>query len=257
MRARRAASFGARAGEYARHRPDYPAEAIEWILDAGDGVTSHTGPVPHVLDLGAGTGLLTAGLLDAGRRLPGGLVVTAVEPDDAMRAELATRFPEVVALRGTAEGIPLGDGDVDAVLVGQAFHWFDADRALAEIARVLRPGGAVGMLWNYEDTGVDWVAELVRLKDTSVSRTWPGQSEPPAHPEFSGFEQAVFDHAHRRTAESLTATIATQSHVLVAPQQERDAVLGRLLAYLLARPETADGEFDVPLRTTTFRARRR
>jgi SAM-dependent methyltransferase len=115
--------FGSAAADYAAHRPDYPGSAIAWALE-------HT-PGPRVLDLAAGTGKLTAGLLDRD--------VVAVEPDPGMLEVLRADLPQVEALLGTAEDIPLPDASVDAVLVGQAVHWFDPARAWPEIARVLRP----------------------------------------------------------------------------------------------------------------------
>ena len=108
----RARSFGAHADDYARHRPEYPADGIRWALGAA------SRPVRDVVDLAAGTGKLTAGLV------PLGVTVTAVEPDDGMRNLLARQFPQVTALPGTAEEIPLPSASVDAVVVGQAFHWF-------------------------------------------------------------------------------------------------------------------------------------
>ena len=239
----RARSFGALAADYAEHRPDYPEAGIRWVLAAA------TRPVRSVLDLAAGTGKLTAGLLSLG------LTVTAVEPDDDMRAELTRRFPEVEALAGTAEAIPLADDSVDAVLVGQAFHWFDHGPALDEMGRVLRPGGAVGLLWNGEDESVEWVAGLMAVTGTSVSRVAP--FEVPANPLFGEPEEAVFAHTHRRTAASLAATLGTTSRMIVIPEAERAATLGRIEEYLATRPETADGEFDVPLRTTVVRTGRR
>ena len=240
--ARRANSFGARAAAYAEHRPDYPVDGIRWAL-AGASRT-----VGEVLDLAAGTGKLTDGLVSLG------VAVTAVEPDAAMRAELSSRMPEVTALEGTAERIPLPAASVDAVLVGQAFHWFDADRALTEIARVLRPGGVVGALWNFEDDTVDWVAGLGALARSSVSREW-NVDDLPAPEVFDPFERAVFSHSHRRTAQSLADTIGTHSHTMVISETERAELLGRVLRYLRSRPETAHGEFDLPLQTTVVRAR--
>jgi SAM-dependent methyltransferase len=241
----RARSFGARAFDYAEHRPDYPARGIRWALSAA----SH--PVREVLDLAAGTGKLTAGLL------PLGLSVTAVEPDDDMRAELARRFPQVRAIAGTAEEIPLPSGAVDAVIVGQAFHWFDHDKALTEIARVLRPGGALGALWNGEDTSVEWVAGLMAVTGTTASRiTQEHLRLPPGHPGFTPFEESSFRHAHRRTIDSLAETFGTHSRMLVVPPGERTAVLTRIRQYLAARPETSGGEFDLPLVTKVVRATR-
>lgn len=247
LRAERAASFGAHAAAYAEHRPDYPTTAIRWALEP------IATPAPVVLDLGAGTGKLTEGLLAIGAE------VVAVEPDAAMRAELARRFPEVSASAGAAEAIPLADGSVDAVLAGQAFHWFDKERAFPEIARVLRAGGVFAALWNEDDLDVEWVAELHKVTRTAASL--PSQellpARLPAHPSFENFERADFPHRQRRTAESLTATIGTHSHTLVIPAQARNELLERISEYLHGRPETAAGEFDLPIRTDVLRAVRR
>jgi SAM-dependent methyltransferase len=243
LHARRASSFGEQAAEYATHRPDYPASAIDWVLPRR---------AEHVLDLAAGTGKLTGSLLARGLR------VTAVEPDNAMLAELGERFPEATALIGTAEQIPLADREVDAVLVGQAFHWFDVPKALTEIGRVLRPGGVLGVLWNHEDQRVAWVSGFEDLIRTGASRAWTAPTPlPDDHPVFEPFEQQEFDHSFRRTAEGLAATVGTQSHMLVVSEEERAATTKRLLAYLHNQPETAHGEFDFPLRTLVLRAYRK
>lgn len=242
LHAARARSFGAHAADYAEHRPEYPADGIRWALGAA------ARPVEDVLDLAAGTGKLTAGLL------PLGVAVTAVEPDDGMRGLLENQFPQVTALAGTAEEIPLPAASVDAVVVGQAFHWFDRDRALHEIARVLRPGGCVGTLWNGEDESVEWVAELMRRTGTSVSRVSRDHLWVPEHPRFAPFEESWFPNTHRRTIDSLAETFGTHSRMLVIPEEERAEVLERIRAYLRSRPETAAGEFDMPLVTKVLRA---
>lgn len=243
LRARRARSFGAQASAYAEHRPDYPLPALRWGLPER---------AVHVLDLGAGTGKLTEGLLALDLR------VTAVEPDPGMRAELSRRYPGVPALDGTAERIPLGDREVDAVQAGQAFHWFDLDPALTEIARVTRPGGTVVALWNHEDESVPWVAEFGELSRTGVSRTWVSQrAELPEHADFEPFQREQFRHAHRRTARTLVDTVATHSHMLVASEDEREAALARVHRFLAQNPETASGEFDLPIITTVLRAIRK
>ncbi|MET9490639.1 class I SAM-dependent methyltransferase [Nocardia sp. NPDC006630] len=244
---RRATSFGAEAAAYAEHRPDYPAAGIRWALAPLGGKES-----PVVLDLGAGTGKLTQGLIAAGAQ------VIAVEPDDGMRAELVRRFPGVKAIAGAAEAIPLPDGYVDAVVAGQALHWFDLPRAFPEIARVLRADGVLAAFWNIEDDRVEWVAGLKQVSRSGASLPPPDKNSAlPAHPLFTDFEQSDFAHAHRRTAESLTATIGTYSHTVVIPGAQRTALLDRIRAYLHSRPETADGEFDVPIRTKTIRAVKR
>ena len=209
-RAHRASSFGSRAAEYAEHRPGYPREAIEWGLSG-----ANTTP-RRVLDLAAGTGKLTLGLAALG------LDVVAVEPDPEMRAELARVVPSATSLAGRAERIPLPDADVDAVFVGQAFHWFDVPAAMTEIGRVLRPGGVLVPMWNYEDDSVPWVAEFGNIGRTGVSRAWAdGGEEPATHPAFDSFESTTFHHVQRRTAESLAETIATHSHMIVADPADR------------------------------------
>ncbi|WP_433727845.1 class I SAM-dependent methyltransferase [Nocardia sp. CA-129566] len=244
--ARRASSFGAQAAVYAEHRPDYPAAGIRWALaPIGD-------EAPVVLDLGAGTGKLTEGLLAIGAE------VIAVEPDDAMRAELVARFPGVTALSGAAETIPLPDGSVDAVVAGQAFHWFDQARAFPEIARVLRADGVFAAFWNMDDGRVEWVAGLQQVVRASAPYPSAGSEDKvPSHPLFTDFEKSEFAHTHRRTAESLTATIGTHSRTVVIPAQQRTELLDRITTYLRSQPETAQGEFDFPLRTDVIRAIRR
>ena len=240
---RRASSFGSRAADYAEHRPDYPVEAVRWALAPTD--------APRVLDLAAGTGKLTAVIASLG------LEVVAVEPDDAMRAELTASMPAITALAGTAEQIPLPAASVDAVLVGQALHWFDHEHALPEIGRVLRPGGVLAGVWNDDDMSVEWVRGLDGIHSATRPATPSGSTRGIYLPDhlgpFSGQERAEFPHAQRRTAESLVATAATHSLFLTMAEPARTEALGRMLAYLKSRPETADGEFDFPMRTIVLR----
>ena len=133
---RSARSFGAAASVYHQVRPGYPVEAIAWLI--GDAV--------RVLDLGAGTGKLTEALVALDRD------VIAVDPVEEMLEELEVAVPGVPRILGTAEDIPIEDASVDAVVAGQAWHWFQPERAVPEIARVLRPGGVLGLVWNSRDT---------------------------------------------------------------------------------------------------------
>jgi SAM-dependent methyltransferase len=245
LKEKRARSFGASAAAYAEHRPDYPVDGVRW------GLAAAAGDVRRVLDLAAGTGKLTASLLDLN------LEVTAVEPDVEMLAQLSDRHPAARALLGTAERIPLPDASVDAVVVGQAFHWFDRAAALAEVARVLRPGGALAAFWNKEDESVGWVAAMGEVARSSVTQSWSTNYPTFDGEHFAAGEKVDFPHTHRRTADSLTATIGTMSHTLVISDEERTMVLGRILDFLRSRPETAAGEFEMPLLTTVIRGRRR
>ncbi|MEV0762949.1 class I SAM-dependent methyltransferase [Nocardia sp. NPDC050435] len=245
LKSLRAKSFGATAATYAEHRPDYPAAGIRWAL--GDAER------PTVLDLGAGTGKLTEGLVAAGAS------VIAVEPDAEMRAEFIHRHPEIPIHPGAAESIPLADGAVDVVVAGQAFHWFDTERAYPEIARVLRPGGVFAALWNEDDTDVAWVAGLQRVARDASPMPGGVRNIETIHsgPQFTALELERFPHTHRRTAESLTTTIGTHSHTLVVTPEQRARALAAIVEYLRATPETAAGEFDFPIRTTVIRARLR
>ena len=247
-------SFGTAAVAYAQHRPDYARAAARWAVEPAPG--------PRVLDLGAGTGKLTATLVALG------VDVVAVEPDPAMLAELRRALPDVRALAGSAEAIPLPDASVDAVLAGNAMHWFDMAVAGPEMARVLAPGGVLAGLWNVMDDRVDWVAGLARVsgsaaigpRDTPAS--WRAETANMHLPgtgaatRFGSPEQAEFPHGQRRTADSLVATLATRAGMLVMPEPEREATLGRIRAFLASRPETARGEFNLPMLTCVLRVRR-
>ena len=217
---------------YDRSRPTYPVEAVRWALPEG---------AQRVLDLGAGTGKLTTVLLDLG------LDVVAVEPSQPMRERIPARA-EVV--EGSAESLPLEDGSVDAVLVGQAFHWFDADKALAEMARVLRPGGTVGLLWNVMDDSVEWVAQVAGLfgaedvvshMDGRPPFTGRTDLEDPTHDEF--------ENAHSLDADLLVDLVASRSTLVALPEDERLEVLAKVRE---AAPD--DEPFDLPYVTDAWRA---
>jgi SAM-dependent methyltransferase len=248
-------SFGAAAVAYAEHRPDYAPAAVRWALVPAPG--------PRVLDLGAGTGKLTATLVALGAD------VVAVEPDPAMRAELHRALPAARALPGSAEAIPLPVASVDAVLAGNAMHWFDMTVAGPEIARVLAPGGILAGLWNVMDDRIDWVAGLERISGSAAIgprdtlSNWRAATAGLHLPSgggtarFGSPEQAEFPHGQRRTADSLVATLGTRAGVLVMPEPEREATLGRIRAYLASRPETAGGEFTLPMLTGVLRVQNR
>ncbi|WP_261575007.1 class I SAM-dependent methyltransferase [Frankia gtarii] len=247
-------SFGTEAVAYAKHRPDYAQAAVRWALERAPG--------PRVLDLGAGTGKLTATLLTLGAD------VIAVEPDPAMLTELRRALPAVRALPGSAEAIPLPAASVDAVLAGNAMHWFHMDVAGPEIARILAPGGILAGLWNVVDDRVDWVAGLARVSGSAAigprdtPSSWRAETADLHLPktgvaaQFGSPEQAEFRHGQRRSADSLVATLATRAGMLVMPEQEQEATLGRIRVFLASRPETARGEFTLPMLTCVLRVRR-
>ena len=248
-------SFGAAAAAYAEHRPDYAQAAVRWALESAPGL--------RVLDLGAGTGKLTATLLALGAD------VIAVEPDRAMLGELRRALPSVRALRGSAEAVPLPDASVDAVVAGNAMHWFDMNLAGPEIARVLVPDGVLAGLWNVLDDRVEWVAGLERVSGEAAIgrrdtlRGWRSATatmhRPPAGHDgwFDSAEQKEFPHGQLRTATSLAATLGTRAGMLVMSRPDREAKLSEIRAFLASRPETRQGEFTLPMLTGVLRLHRR
>ena len=245
--AQRASSFGAGAGEYRAVRPSYPDTAIDWLLPAG---------ARHVLDLAAGTGKLTERLVTRG------LHVTAVEPSEGMRAELQDAVPSAHVLPGTAERIPLEDGSVDAVLVAQAWHWFDLAAAVPEIARVLRPGGRLGIVWNVRDDSVDWVerfTEIIHRGDTlePVRRSVEVVGTDVAGGAFTPLEHETFSWLDRLPAGALRTLASTRSHLLTLPAAERDELLDDVDELVATHPALAGrSEIDLPYRAECWRADR-
>jgi SAM-dependent methyltransferase len=231
----RARSFGAEADRYERARPTYAVDAVRFVLPA----------VPcRVADVGAGTGKLTEVLL----RL--GCGVVAIEPDDAMRARI--RGAETVA--ATAEELPLADGSLDAVVAGQAFHWFVPERFLAEAARVLQPGGTLGLLWNLFDDRVQWLAWFAERSEAVDRFSRMPVDEPPfAHPAFAPAESAAHRHVQRATPELLVDRVASSSRAIALAPPEREA----LLAEVRGIGEAQGAAFDVPYITNAWRAVRR
>jgi SAM-dependent methyltransferase len=259
-RALHGSSFGAAAAAYAEYRPGYAEAAVRWALEP-----VHSSEPLRLLDLAAGTGKLTATLVRLGTE------VTAVEPDPAMLAELRRELGSAPALRtlaGTAENIPLPDTSVDAVLVGQAMHWFDLDRAIPEIARVLTPGGVLAALWNVDDDRVGWVATLAQISKGQSNVTllrWRDRAARARQERlaaagsgrFETADVAEFENGQRGTADSLLASIATHSNLLVMEEPERARLLAEVHDFLLARPETGAGEFVFPMVTAVLRTTRR
>ena len=221
----RGTSFGSAADAYAAGRPSYPAAAIDWVLPPS---------AQRVLDLAAGTGRLTERLVERG------LDVVAVEPSDEMRAHVPAA---ATAMPGTAEQIPLDDASVDCVFVGQAFHWFDGPAAMAEIARVLRPGGSVGLLWLLADDNdalTEKICEVVADDEMRASIIDPDQTPPYADIEgIATPERRLFPHQETYDADRLTAWVLSLSRTILLPPDERAALLERVHAV------TPPGHFDL------------
>jgi ubiquinone/menaquinone biosynthesis C-methylase UbiE len=222
---RAAQAFGDAAEVYDRVRPGYPPAAIEWltrVLGLGPGRT--------VVDLAAGTGKLTVALVPTGAR------VVAVEPSEGMLAVLRRVAPDAEALAGTAEQIPLTDGSADAVVVAQAFHWFDHDAALAEIHRVLRPGGGLALVWNRRDLSDPAHAVL----EETLSR-WKGDT--PRHRDghwraalertalFEPLADDELPNDHELSPGGLEERAASTSFIAALPEQTRHEALADVRAF--------------------------
>jgi len=215
-------AWGDSAEVYERARPGYPPEAIDFLHGLG------LGPDGDVLDVAAGTGKLTRALIAAGAR------VTAVEPLFAMRQMLQQRLPEATVMEGTAEHIPVQDASMDLVTVAQAFHWFDAEAAMREIARVLRPGGGLAAIWNVRDERVEWMAMIRELIEEHKSGTpdhrsghWRRPFEAPGTP-FGPVKLETFSHSQEVSRADAVDVFASRSYVAALPEPERSALLERV-----------------------------
>jgi SAM-dependent methyltransferase len=233
----RSLSFGAEAAAYERGRPSYPPEAIDWLLapDASD-----------VLDLGAGTGKLTTRLVERG------LNVVAVDPIPEMLELLSNSLPDTLALLGTAEEIPLPDDSVDAVLVAQAWHWFDTERAVKEVARVLRPGGRLGLVWNTRDERLGWVKDLGRIigHEDAQFKEKTTLSEP-----FTDMQRNQVEWTSYLTPQALIDLVASRSYCITSPEKVRTQTLDRVRNLLATHPALANSNgLSLPYVTLGIRA---
>src|SRR6516225_6007955 len=233
----RSLSFGSAAAAYERGRPSYPPEAIDWLLPTG---------ARNVLDLGAGTGKLTTRLVERG------LDVVAVDPIAEMLEMLRKSLPDTPALLGTAEEIPLADNSVDAVLVAQAWHWFNPQRAIPEVARVLRPGGRLGLVWNTRDERLGWVRELGNIigRDGDPVRdkvTLPGP--------FSEVERHQVEWTNYLTPQALIDLVASRSYCITSPTEVRTKTLDHVRELLSTHPALANSTgLALPYITVCIRA---
>lgn len=223
-----AAGFARGAAAYERGRPGFPAEAVEWLAQR-----LGLRPGRTVLDLAAGTGKLTRSLVATGAE------VVAVEPVDEMRAVLEAAVPSARALAGTAEAIPLGDRSVDAVTVAQAFHWFDRAAAFTEIHRVLRPAGALAVVWNVRDLDDPLTAAIEELigplrRAVEAELTWDPALR---HPLFAPFQERRFRHEQQVDRAMLLDRVGSTSFVAALPETEREALLARVRELAAERPE--------------------
>jgi len=237
LRMRRAKTFGGLAEVYERTRPGYPDEAVRWMAGSAPG---------KVLELGAGTGKLTASLLAHGH------TVVATDPEPRMLRTLRKRLKGTPVAQAKAERIPLRSSSVDVVVAAQCFHWFTPEYALPEIARVLRPGGTLAMVWNLRDETVPWVRRLGRLIG----------SEQPEEPTelleesglYDGIEHHTFRHWQEVHRDSLVGLVESRSKVADMPEDDRTALLAKVGELYDDYGRGHDGML-LPYHCETFRCR--
>jgi ubiquinone/menaquinone biosynthesis C-methylase UbiE len=244
--------FSKEARAYARGRPAYPDALVEWLCKQ-----LRLGPGKTAVDLGAGTGKFTRLMLRSGAK------IAAVEPIEAMREQLVESLPDVTAISGAAESIPLGTGSVDAVVCAQAFHWFASHAALEEIHRVLVPGGALGLVWNVRDESCDWVAaitEIITPYEADAPRFHTGQWRQAFTGDlFSEPQSFTFQYQHVGTPqETIIDRFLSVSFIAALPAPEKARVKGRLQALIDTWPQLKGRtEIAFPYQTRAYHYVRR
>lgn len=238
VRPERATSFGRTATTYQQGRATYPDEAVRWLVRASS----------RIVDLGAGTGKLTVALLAIAPE------VVALEPQHRMVVELRRAAPGTAAVCSLAEAMPMQSGWAEAVVVAQAFHWFDQERAVPEIRRLLSPGGSLGLIWNVRDESVGWVAELARIAGAdNSSRT---RADLARLSGFEPFERRTWRMAQTLDRETLLAHVRSRSNVATLGSSERERVLTEVAGLCETHRDLAGREtFELPYETQAFRTR--
>ncbi|AYG02583.1 class I SAM-dependent methyltransferase [Gryllotalpicola protaetiae] len=237
-----ARSFDAAAHVYEESRPGYPADAVDWLVPAD---------ARRVLDVGAGTGKFTRMLQGEDRE------VIAVDPSPQMLEVLRDKVQGVETLLGTAERLPLPDESVDAVTFAQAWHWVEPGRGEREVARVLKPGGTLGLIWNSRDDRVDWVRELGEAMGSNDGYSPSALAEHPVGAPFEGGESAEFGWVQRLSRPGILTLVRSRSYFLVKNADGQAETLRRVEAVLDRHPEiAAAGVIELPYVTQAYRFRR-
>jgi SAM-dependent methyltransferase len=239
--------------DYEAARPSYPDEAVAWFTDR-----LRLAPGRRTCDLAAGTGKFTRLLV------PTGADLLAVEPVAGMREIFISLLPDVPIIAGTAEALPFANESLDAATVAQAWHWFDHDRAIGELRRVLRPGGRLGLVWNARDRSEPWVNEVWTIMD-AVERRAPWRDHENWRdsafrdmPGFGPLERAEFFHRQPTTPEGVVQRVASVSHVAVLPSSEREKVLDDVREIVATHAATRDKPIvDLPYRVDCLCVERR
>ncbi len=236
-------SFGRAAATYEAGRPEYPAAAVQWMLAP---VATRT-PL-RVADVGAGTGKLTRAVLALAAD------VVAVDPDAAMLDQLRAGLPDVRTVEGQAERMPLPDASIDAVVLGQAWHWVDPEAGSREIGRVLAPGGVLGLVWNIRDENVPWVARLTEIMHGSNAEQLIADGGPRVAEPFETLERREWTWTRRMSPEAALDMVRSRSYVITAEPAERARIEREVAEHVAQHPSPeADGSIDMPYVTHAFR----
>ena len=237
-------SFGSAAGAYESGRPDYPIQAVDWMLQPVVGGERSI----RVADVGAGTGKLTRAVVELGAE------VVAIDPDAKMLAVLREHVHGVPTFVGSAESLPLPDASVDALLLGQAWHWVDPVAGSAEVGRVLRSGGVLGLVWNIRDESVPWVQRLTRIMHGSHAEQMLAEGDPPLAAPFDGMESAQWRWSRAMTRDSLLAMARSRSYIITATPEERAGIEAGLLALFDEIGAVGETVVQLPYLTRAYRA---
>ena len=237
-------SFGAAAGTYEAGRPEYPSEAVAWMLEPVRG-GDHA---PRVADVGAGTGKLTRVVAALSAE------VVAIEPDAEMLAVLHDAVPGVPTFSGTAEALPLPDASVDAVVLGQAWHWVDPVDGSREIGRVLRSGGVLGLVWNIRDDSVPWVTRMTQIMHRSNSEVMLDEGGPTVAAPFGALDAREWRWTHPMTRAMLHDMASSRSYLITAEPGERADIEADLDALFDEIGAVGDAVIELPYVTRAFRA---
>jgi SAM-dependent methyltransferase len=234
----RAGSFGGTASDYERGRAPYPDEAVRWLVEGAS----------KIVDLGAGTGKLTSAVSRYAKE------VLALEPQHQMLLHLQRAAPSALLACSVGESLPVRSGWADVVVVAQAFHWFDQQRAVPEIRRILSPGGRLGLIWNVRDESIDWVAELARIAGPENSLETRAQLD--RLPGFRPFEHRTWRTTQVMDEATLLAHVRSRSNVAAMTERDRRRALNQIAELCNTHSALAGRvSFDLPYETHAFRAR--
>jgi len=237
-------SFGSAAETYESGRPDYPIQTVDWMLQPVVGGERSI----RIADVGAGTGKLTRAAVELGAE------VVAVDPDPKMLAVLREQVHGVPTFVGSAERLPLPDASVDAVLLGQAWHWVEPEAGSAEVGRVLRTGGVIGLVWNIRDESVPWVSRLTEIMHGSHAEEVLAAGYPPLAAPFTAVERAEWRWSRPMNRETLFAMARSRSHVITAATEDSAAIEAGLAALFDEVGAVEEKVVDLPYVTRAYRA---